>query len=408
MKTGWTPGRERLWRQKRIAPSALLVFSRAAPGSLRPAASNLRHESTPPKPVTLRQGSGTWIAAVLMNSLQVGYSIQRMQRREFLMGAMAAPLKQSQLDQALALIAQKTSSGEVSEAASAGAARRRDRRLSQARPRLPAGLDHQADDGHRRHDPPRPRPLRLDDPVRKFIPEFTGGDRDLITIRHLLTHTSGLPDMLPDNTELRKRHAPLSDFVAGVCKTPLLFKPGAEVRYQSMGILLAGEIVERVARARPARISPQGTISAAGMKETSLGLGGRKIADTALCQVAGDDDWNWNSPYWRDLGAPWGGAHSTAADVRACSSSFCIPTAASSSRRRPRHDRESDGPRGPLGPGLDDQAGHVRQGLLARDVRPLRLDGNGGLGRSEDEPHVRPADHQAGGAIAGRLARPGV
>src|SRR5687768_7845343 len=33
--------------------------------------------------------------------------------------------------------------------------------------------------------------LALDNPVRKFLPQFSGGDRDLITIRHLLTHTSG-------------------------------------------------------------------------------------------------------------------------------------------------------------------------------------------------------------------------
>ena len=56
-----------------------------------------------------------------------------------------------------------------------------------------------------------------------------------------------LPDMLPENDDLRKRHAPLKDFVAATCKTPLLFSPGTKVKYQSMGILLAGEIVQRVA-----------------------------------------------------------------------------------------------------------------------------------------------------------------
>src|SRR6185436_12331665 len=75
--------------------------------------------------------------------------------------------------------------------------------------------------------------LALSDPVRKFIPEFTGGDRDATTIKHLLTHTSGLPVMLPENEALRKRHAPLKDFVAGTLKTPLLFKPGAKCQYQS-------------------------------------------------------------------------------------------------------------------------------------------------------------------------------
>ena len=90
--------------------------------------------------------------------------------------------------------------------------------------------------------------VSLSDPVQKFIPQFSGGDRGLVTVRHLLTHTSGLPDMLPENDDLRRRHAPLSAFVAGTCKTPLLYKPGTECRYQSMGILLAAEIVERITK----------------------------------------------------------------------------------------------------------------------------------------------------------------
>ncbi len=157
--------------------------------------------------------------------------------------------------------------------------------------------------------------LKLQDPVSKHIPEFTGEDRNLITVRHLLTHTSGLPDMLPENTELRKRHAPLADFVAATCKTPLLFKPGAEVRYQSMGILLAAEIAQRITH-RPFReVLDTHVFRPLRLRSTFLGLGGRKISDTAECQVPERSDWDWNSPYWRDLGAPWGGAHSTAPEV---------------------------------------------------------------------------------------------
>src|ERR1041384_1288461 len=171
-----------------------------------------------------------------------------MQRRDFLLGAMAAPMNQSRLDQARALIAQKTASKEVAEAAllvrqggRALASIQPDRVFllaSITKPMTATAVMILCDRGR----------VRLEDPVRKFIPEFTGGDRDLITIRHLLTHTSGLPDMLPENTALRRRHAALSGFVAGTCKTPLLFKPGTEVKCQSMGILLASEIVERLTR----------------------------------------------------------------------------------------------------------------------------------------------------------------
>jgi CubicO group peptidase (beta-lactamase class C family) len=167
--------------------------------------------------------------------------------------------------------------------------------------------------------------LKLDDAVRKFLPQFSGGDRDLITIRHLLTHTSGLPDMLPENVELRKRHAPLGDFVAATCKTPLLFKPGAEVRYQSMGILLASAIAERVTGQPFRDFLRQQVFVPLRMTRTSLGLGGRRIADTQRCQVPEETDWDWNTLYWRDLGAPWGGAHANVRDVDRFLSAFQKP-----------------------------------------------------------------------------------
>ena len=45
--------------------------------------------------------------------------------------------------------------------------------------------------------------FQLQDRVKKFLPTFTGDGRDAVTIRHLLTHVSGLPDQLANNNELR-------------------------------------------------------------------------------------------------------------------------------------------------------------------------------------------------------------
>ena len=89
--------------------------------------------------------------------------------------------------------------------------------------------------------------LSLEDPACLHLPEFSEGERASITVRDLLAHTSGLPDMLPENMALREARAPLSDFVAKTLTTPLLFTPGTDFSYQSMGILLAATIVERLA-----------------------------------------------------------------------------------------------------------------------------------------------------------------
>jgi len=177
--------------------------------------------------------------------------------------------------------------------------------------------------------------LKLSDPAVKYLPEFSEGDRKRITIEQLLTHTSGLPDQLPKNGDLRKAHAPLSEFVALAVKTPLLFKPGEKYSYQSMGILLAAEIAERITGERFRDFLKREVFLPLGMERTELGLGEYGVEDVVRSQVefaapeAGSGrpearDWDWNSPYWRDLGAPWGGAHSTALDVELFLRSFLI------------------------------------------------------------------------------------
>ena len=160
--------------------------------------------------------------------------------------------------------------------------------------------------------------VSLDDPVVLYLPEFAGADRATVRVRDLLTHTSGLPDMLPQNLELRRAHAPLSAFVQAVCTTALLYPPRTGFSYQSMGTLLAGEIVQRVS-GQPLRDFHQREIfDVLGMQHSSLGLGCRQIADTMWCQSEHNPDterFGANTLYWRDMGHPWGGMHSTVTDL---------------------------------------------------------------------------------------------
>src|SRR5947209_5787903 len=67
--------------------------------------------------------------------------------------------------------------------------------------------------------------FQLDDPVKKYLPDFTGDGRDDVTIRHLLTHVSGLPDQLPNNNDLRKEHASLAEFAKHALRAKLDFAP---------------------------------------------------------------------------------------------------------------------------------------------------------------------------------------
>ncbi|MCA9062451.1 MAG: beta-lactamase family protein [Planctomycetaceae bacterium] len=166
----------------------------------------------------------------------------------------------------------------------------------------------------------------LDESVSRFLPEFTGDNRERVTIRHLMTHTSGLPDQLPQNAALRSRHAPLSEFVDATVRTPLLFSPGTQYGYSSMGILLASEIACRITSLAFSDLVSQRIYQPLEMKRSAMGLGEfqrdevmqGQLDDAAPESGAGDPNaksWDWNSSYWRHLGAPWGGAHGSASDV---------------------------------------------------------------------------------------------
>lgn len=178
--------------------------------------------------------------------------------------------------------------------------------------------------------------FRLDDPVAKFLPEFSSNGRESVRMIHLLTHTSGLPDQLTNNASLRKSHAPLPDFVAGALRAELAFAPGSRYSYSSMGTLLAAEVAQRISGVPFRRWIAEQVFKPLKMSRSSLGLGGRAIADTMACQTeqsaeeagAGDPDassWDWNSDYWRDFGAPWGGVHASAVDVATFFAAFLNP-----------------------------------------------------------------------------------
>jgi CubicO group peptidase (beta-lactamase class C family) len=272
-----------------------------------------------------------------------------MQRRTFLQSglgtALAAPLiaavEQDKLDAAAAVLTKAAAQGQVYAAAlyvrrgksvfarSFGASKSSDDIFllaSISKPMSAAALMTLYDQGK----------FRLDDPVREFIPEFTGGVRDKITVRQLLTHVSGLPDQLPENQTLRSRHAKLSEFVDRAIRTPLLFEPGSRYNYSSMGILVASEVAHRLSGTGFREFVDETVFQPLQMKHSALGLGRFKLEETMRCQVedaapesgAGDPsakEWDWNSPYWRKLGAPWGGAHASAPDVARFFAEFLHP-----------------------------------------------------------------------------------
>ena len=168
--------------------------------------------------------------------------------------------------------------------------------------------------------------FQLDDPAKRFLPKFTGDGRDQITMRDLMTHISGLPDQLPENDALRRSHADLNQFVDKAIRTPLLFAPRTRYSYSSMAILLATHVAELISGTNIRDLVEKSVLVPLQMQHSAQGLGRFQLSEFVPCQTefaapeagAGDPtakEWDWNSPYWRGLGAPWGGTHASAADV---------------------------------------------------------------------------------------------
>jgi D-alanyl-D-alanine carboxypeptidase len=88
--------------------------------------------------------------------------------------------------------------------------------------------------------------LSLDDPVSKFIPGITEGDK--ITIRELLSHTSGLQDFWPQDYLFSDMTVPTTPqhIVDKWAKKPLDFQPGTRWQYSNTGYVVAGMIAEKV------------------------------------------------------------------------------------------------------------------------------------------------------------------
>jgi D-alanyl-D-alanine carboxypeptidase len=88
--------------------------------------------------------------------------------------------------------------------------------------------------------------LALDDPVGKYVPGLTRGGE--VTIRQILSHTSGYQDYWPEDYVMTPMLAPESaqQILDTWAKKPLDFEPGTEWQYSNTNFVIAGRIVETV------------------------------------------------------------------------------------------------------------------------------------------------------------------
>ena len=125
--------------------------------------------------------------------------------------------------------------------------------------------------------------LDLDQPVVRYLPAFRGSGKDRVTVRHLLTHSSGLRADSP-----LWRRTPDADSALGfVNAMPLDTIPGARMVYSDMGAIVLGEVLERVLGGRLDRLAEERIFKPLGMRST--GFRPREIARVAATEY--DTTW---------------------------------------------------------------------------------------------------------------------
>jgi CubicO group peptidase (beta-lactamase class C family) len=108
------------------------------------------------------------------------------------------------------------------------------------------------------------RRVELDAPVQRYVPSWKVPGADRVTIRHLLLHTSGLRAHRPLYTETNDAAAAR----ALVYATPLDTVPGARTVYSDLGIILLGDVIERVTGERLEEYLNRTVFGPLGMTET--------------------------------------------------------------------------------------------------------------------------------------------
>src|SRR5262245_22514324 len=92
--------------------------------------------------------------------------------------------------------------------------------------------------------------LKLEDKVTEYLSDFPGQKFDKITINHLLTHTSGIPDYNNKPDFFRMVQSGLlteQEILKKISEYELLFEPGTKFSYSNDGYRLLGAIIEKIA-----------------------------------------------------------------------------------------------------------------------------------------------------------------
>ena len=177
--------------------------------------------------------------------------------------------------------------------------------------------------------------LDLDDPIEKYLPEFSGLKTDdgrpaQVTVRHLMCHTSGMAANVP----LRPGYfftqswysQSLADVVSAIAKRPLLFVPGEKVHYSNAAPYVLGRIIELQSGQSFGEFVGQHVLAKLFMSDTGFSVPPEKVGRVAVVYRRERGESVVYCRYDRDwkvrMCMPDGGLFSTPADLARFANAF--------------------------------------------------------------------------------------
>ena len=159
--------------------------------------------------------------------------------------------------------------------------------------------------------------LSLQDPVRKHVDELPACC-DGVTLRHLMLHTSGVPDyigLLLEAGKVVEDHTTTDDALAALAKVEALdFATGTEWQYSNSNYLLLSVVAERVSGLNLAQLAEERIFAPLGMNDTHVHRDCTALVKRrALSYSRGPGGWRWHFSNWEQTGD--GAVFTTVADL---------------------------------------------------------------------------------------------
>ncbi len=130
--------------------------------------------------------------------------------------------------------------------------------------------------------------LALDQPIKNYLPDYTGEGADKVTIHHLLTHSSGIENCEKNGLEIYERPQSTDTIVKKYCSGKLENEVGSNFNYNNGDYIILGKIIEAIYKKPYQQVLQEKILTPLKMQNTNLLFQASIIKDLASTYLWND------------------------------------------------------------------------------------------------------------------------